>query len=61
MFFLFFKYRTKKTIRALESHGYPELIRYSLVIASEVLEDEHFSLSFELASKEKAQWLYTMN
>jgi len=53
--------RDRTRIRAPKRYEYEELIAYSLVVASEVLEDETSIVSFALASKEKTQWLDATN
>jgi len=52
--------RTRRMIRSLRRYGYLELIA-SLVAASKVLENKPSSVLCALASKEKTQWLNTMN
>ena len=39
------RYQTKRTIKISKRYGYVDLISYSLVVASEVLEDEPSSVS----------------
>jgi len=53
--------RTRRMIRALPRYKYTEVIAYLLVTASEVLKNELSSVSFSLTSKQKIQWLDSMN
>jgi len=53
--------RTGRMIRTLVKYGYVELIAYSLVVASEMLDNELFSVSSTLASKQMTQCLDSMN
>jgi len=53
--------KIRKMIRVLERYGFVELVVYSSMAASEVLEDEPSSVSSLLASKEKTKWLNALN
>ena len=52
--------RVPRQRRAPDRYGYAELLAYSLVAASEVLDDEPKSVSTALASKDSKKWLDAM-
>lgn len=52
--------RMRRIIRAPKRYGYVDLIAYVLVATSEMLDDEPFSVSSTLGSKESTKWLDTM-